>query len=61
LGWFLFEDFDNFFIRKFREEGLTKAACILAKAYSTFKKCGTCRKLPQPKDSSLDMNDLTTE
>lgn len=47
LGWFLFEDFENFIIQKFEEGGLHRPARLLEKAYSMYLKHGTCRKIHQ--------------
>lgn len=40
LGWFLFEDFSTFFIKRFGE----KTQQQLKKAYNRFREYGTCRK-----------------
>lgn len=42
LGWFLFEEFEIFFIQKLRKDGKTESAQILEKAFSLFCEKGTC-------------------
>lgn len=40
LGWFLFEEFEIFFIQKLREKGKNESAQILEEAFSAFLKHG---------------------
>jgi len=44
LGWFLFEEFERFFIQPLRKKGKNESVKILEEAFSNFQQYGTCRK-----------------
>lgn len=44
LGWFLFEEFETFFIQRLRVTGMKKSARIVEEAFFLFCENGTCRR-----------------
>lgn len=43
LGWFLFEEFDRFFIQPLRAAGKNQSVQVLEEAFSLFREKGTCQ------------------